>query len=146
MLLLIIYVNHTKLHEILSNIIFYRSFIENYDPTSWAGNGPILVTNILENVCNTTKLSKMDRTRCHGFNVYDEKVFYALHYSLVEYSFNEDEIMARDMFELFSNSTLAHMSNALSAGFNITVGSNAAYGLLADTYCPKVYHSCGERF
>lgn len=106
----------------------------------------MLVTAILSDMCKTVILEEMNRTRCQGFNVYDDKEFYALHYSAVSYAFSVNNSEARDIFESFENATLAHMSNALSSDYKIEVDSNAAYGLLAEIYCPKVYHSCGEKF
>lgn len=88
----------------------------------------------------------MTRNNCKGFNVYDPKEFYALHYSIAQDAFATDSSITRGVLKKFENATLAHFSNALTATYQITVDSPAAYGLMAEVYCPKVYHSCGEKF
>lgn len=47
---------------------------------------------------------------------------------------------------LFKDSYVIHFWNKMNKDRTITVGSNQVYGVLADKYCPGVYHNCGSFF
>lgn len=121
-------------------INFSSRFINNYNPNHWSANGPILITNILQKICNTTKTSEMVRENCKGFHIYDASHFYAISYKIYTAALSKDPEKVKEMFALIENSTLAHMSNCFSAGNIVEVDTPVAYGILAELNCPKVYH------
>lgn len=121
--------------------LYSRRFKDHYNPNHWSANGPILITKILQKICNTTETAKMTRDKCDGFHVYDSNNFYAISYAIFPDAFNTDPEKVKSIFKIIQNSTLVHLSNALSADYIVNVDSPVGYGILAEMYCPKVYHS-----
>lgn len=46
----------------------------------------------------------------------------------------------------FSESYVIHFWNRLSKNTTVEVGSNQVYGVLANKFCPGIYHNCGKFF
>lgn len=86
----------------------------------------------------------MTRDRCHSFRVFSPKAFYAIHFKEFRYFFEERHL--DNTIKLLNDSIVVHVWNKFSQTFKVKVGSRVAYGVLADQYCPKVYHNCGEYF
>lgn len=109
----------------------------------WATNGPLLVTRVLQRVCNTTLSKEMTHERC-GFQVLPINTFYAIYYPSFALFF--DPKAAENVFSQVKDSILIHVWNKLSFQSKLKKGSGAAYGLLAELHCNKVYNNCGEDF
>lgn len=86
----------------------------------------------------------MRPTRCHGYNVYPIKKFYAIGWKNWKYFFDEHHL--EDTLSITNESTVIHVWNKFSVNDVIQVGRNVAYGVLAQKYCPKSYSSCGTFF
>lgn len=132
----------------LLNPFFFKFsyFKDNYTPNVWAANGPLLVTNILRNICGTKETIKMTRANCEGFHVYDANYFYAISFYNFFEAFDINPLKVINIFGIIKNSTIAHMSNTLSHGWRVEIGSPVAYGKLAEKYCPNVYNSHHKYF
>lgn len=129
----------------MQNIIF-STFIQNYNPNSWGGNGPDILTKVLKSICNVNYTSEMTRENCDGFKVYDINEFFAISYYIFRDAFERSPDKISSIMKIIKNSTLVHMSNNLSKGFMIEKGTSTAYGILGSTYCPKVYVACRKYF
>lgn len=138
--------NNLKVIVIYNIFVFFRGFIENYNPGHWSANGPILITKVLQDICNTTITSEMTRENCRGFNIYDASHFYAISWQIYIDALSKDPEKVKKMFSIIENSTLIHMSNCFSANNVIQVDTPITYGILAEMNCPKVYHSLSYFF
>lgn len=118
--------------------------MENFDGDAWGNNGPGCITRVLKKVCQTDLIREMTRRRCFGFNVYPAEAFYAVEWD--EWTYFFDEKSKDKAMKLIENSTIVHVWNKLSSMRRVKVGSQVAYGLLAEQYCPKVYAASGEYF
>lgn len=109
--------------------------VSKFNGNSWAGIGPLLITQILKQFC--------DAGKCE-FTKLPIDDLYAIHYSEWEKLFVENET------EMVLNRThdaiAVHFWNKLSFNRTVRVGTDVAYGRLAAAYCPKVYRTCGKYF
>lgn len=106
----------------------------------------MLLTKVLRSVCETRKTIEMTRENCKGFKVYEPSHFYAITYLTFQDALNNDPEIVKKMFKIIENSTLIHMSNKFSKDYIIETHIAHAYGILADMYCPKVFHSLAFYF
>ncbi|CAD7012810.1 unnamed protein product [Ceratitis capitata] len=130
-------------HEIAEKCL--RDFLINYDGSDWGNNGPGVITRVMNDVCKTANIElMMDTKRCMGFNIMPREAFYAIPWMNWEHFFEAQYLT--ETLELLKNSYVAHVWNKHSKKRHIKVGSNAAYGILAEKHCPKVYAAAGEYF
>jgi lactosylceramide 4-alpha-galactosyltransferase len=86
----------------------------------------------------------MTRQECLGFAVLPQQVFYAIPYTAWRHLFSPSQ--SKQTMNKVEDSYGVHVWNKMSSTENVTVGSEQAYGLLAATYCPRVYSNCGAVF
>ena len=86
----------------------------------------------------------MTREQCAGFAVLQPSVFYEISYHYWRLLFEES--LSNDTLKMVEGSYGVHVWNMMSSQEKITVGSKTAYGLLAQTHCPRVYWNCGLEF
>jgi lactosylceramide 4-alpha-galactosyltransferase len=89
-------------------------------------------------------MTEMTREECSGIAVLPPSVFYSIDYKSWELFF--DESRSDEFLKKVEGSNGVHLSNKFSSHKKITVGSEEAYGLLAQKYCPGVYCNCGPVF
>lgn len=123
---------------------FHSEFKHSFNGEDWGNNGPGVITRILQEICQTKFPALMKRERCGGFKVYPPNAFYAIPWP--KWSWFFDPKLTNKTLELTKDSIVIHVWNKHSINKKVKVGSNVAYGLIADTYCPNVYRSCGEYF
>lgn len=121
-----------------------REFALNFNGNDWGGNGPGVITRVLNKVCSTKTPLYMTRNRCHGFNVYPVESFYAIGWINWNYFFKEEYL--NSTMEATKNSFVVHVWNKHSIKERIRVGGKVAYGIYAEKYCTKVYRSGDEYF
>jgi lactosylceramide 4-alpha-galactosyltransferase len=121
-----------------------RDLLINFNGNDWGNNGPGVITRILHKVCQTTVPDQMDRARCHSFKVFPIEAFYAIRWPDFRYFFEEKYL--NETMAAINQSIVVHVWNKHSRKLSVKVGSNVAYGLLAEEYCPKVYRASGEFF
>ncbi|KAL5283504.1 hypothetical protein ACFFRR_006026 [Megaselia abdita] len=129
-------------HEIADAIL--KDFVINYRGDIWAHNGPSCVTRVFENGLCQVPVSQMTPENCLGFQVLPSEDFFPIGYHNVDLFFDENFLESGE--EIIENSIGVHVWNKLSSGFEVEVGSNVLYGVLAEQYCPIVYSSCGDLF
>ncbi|KAF7992736.1 hypothetical protein HCN44_005080 [Aphidius gifuensis] len=116
-------------------------YLEKYfDGNSWAGNGPAVITKILQKLCKTKKTSEMTLKKCKGFTVYPTEKFYPIHYSEDNLYFDIDDNYK--IMNKIKNSSIISIWGYSKNNRTIKVGSNAPYGLVASKYCPIIYKNC----
>jgi lactosylceramide 4-alpha-galactosyltransferase len=86
----------------------------------------------------------MTSDKCGGFAVLKPSVFYEIPYPYWKQFF--DESVSKGTLQKVEGSYGVHVWNKMSGGEKITVGSETAYGLLAERHCPGVYRNCGPEF
>ena len=62
---------------------------------------------------------------------------------------NDSESQTRDIkskMDLLDDAITIHVWNKLSKHESFKVGDQVPYGLMAEKYCPEIYHNCGETF
>lgn len=96
------------------------------------------MTNSLKFICHQTETTYMTRENCKGFQVYDRDYFFSK-FGLGD-AFDENPKKVKEIFRVFENASLMHMSNTLSRGYKVYVGKTQAYALFAELYCPRVYN------
>lgn len=90
------------------------------------------------------QITQLVTEKCDIFTIYPPKYFYPVYYTQYKVLFKP--MSAKRMDYLFQDSYNIHFWNRVSKTTVIEVGSNQAYGLLADKYCPGIYHNCGKYF
>ncbi|XP_036333100.1 lactosylceramide 4-alpha-galactosyltransferase [Rhagoletis pomonella] len=130
-------------HEIAEKCLL--DFLLNFDGGDWGNNGPGVITRVMNDVCKTSNIElMMEPKRCMGFHVMPREVFYAIPWKKWEYFFEAQYLT--ETLDLLQHSYVAHVWNKHSKQRRIKVGANAAYGILAERHCPKVYAAAGEYF
>ncbi|XP_055375747.1 lactosylceramide 4-alpha-galactosyltransferase [Condylostylus longicornis] len=129
-------------HEIADMCL--RNFQTHFDGYDWGKNGPGVITRTLHEICKTKQIYLMTRSRCFNFNVFQNETFYAVPYTHWKYFFDSDYL--ERTLEMTKNSIAIHVWNRYSSDTPIIVGSNVAYGVIAEKFCPKVYKSSGKYF
>lgn len=99
-----------------------------------------VITNVLKTVCQTVYPYAMTRARCN-FNLFPVGAFYAVK----NWQHFTNETYANDTLAMIQDS-LAVIMHGNKHGDRIRVGSRVAYGMLAATYCPRVYKASGSSF
>lgn len=129
-------------HEIAE--LCLRDFQMHFNGNDWGNNGPGVITRVLNKVCKTKSPTVMTRDRCFGFHVYSKEAFYAVRWLNWSHFFDEKHLDSTLLKT--KDSIIIHVWNKHSKNRPVKVGSNVAYGKLAEQFCPKVYSSCGEYF
>lgn len=126
--------------------LFLRNFQENYQPDTWAHNGPACLVRVLSALCNTTVFEKMpnSRERCHGFEVFSRNAFYEINW--MEWKRFFEEVYADKVIERLKESYMIHLWNHVNANWPLKTDSNAAYIQLAKRNCPRVLSASGKYF
>lgn len=121
-------------------------FQHNFNGTLWGYNGPGVITRVAQKFCGTKNISLLlnDRKRCHGFHVFDDTAFYAVHSAHWRYFFQPEYL--QQALQLTKHSLLVHVWNNISKQLKIKVGSPTAYGKFAEQNCPKAYAAAGLYF
>lgn len=86
----------------------------------------------------------MSPEQCLGFKVYPPSAFYAIPWPKWYMFFDEDKL--NKTMEMIKDSTVIHVWNKHSKQRKLKVGTKAAYGVVAQKNCPKVYLSSGSFF
>lgn len=130
-------------HYIVDLIL--QRFVADFRGDVWAHNGPSRITEVLMNdICKTNNTRLMTYEKCHGFQVFPTDKFYAIHYSNWRFFF--EERFLNTSLSLTKDSLLIHVWNKMSSDMKFKVGTQAAYGVYAERFCPKVYSSIGKFF
>ncbi|XP_075227809.1 lactosylceramide 4-alpha-galactosyltransferase-like [Lycorma delicatula] len=129
-------------HSVLTTCL--ENFRDWFDGKDWSSNGPILLTNALLEFCQVSEVVQVMKSRCNGFHLYPPSVFYPVHFSDWESFLDEGE--SQRIMKQIENSTIVHMWNRLSHDGYVSHGSNQAFSILADKYCPRVYQEVGPNF
>lgn len=117
---------------------------KHFDAQSWSGNGPQILSNIVKEICNTTKQEEMTREKCSGFKVLPTKDCYAIHWPSWGLFFDENE--AERVEKATKDSFAVHFWNKMSHGASLSTHSGAAYIKIAEQHCPKVLQASGDSF
>lgn len=103
-----------------------------------------VITRVLKTICHVNEPSKMMPEQCLGFKVYAPRGFYAIPWQKWEMFFDPDKL--NKTMEMTKDSIVIHVWNKHSIKRKLKVNTKAAYGVVADMNCPKVYRSCGDYF
>lgn len=82
--------------------------------------------------------------RCNGFRAYPPNEFYAIPWRNWSMFFEPNQL--QQTLERTKDSLVIHVWNKHSIKRKFKVGTKAAYGVIAERHCPKVYKSCGKYF
>lgn len=124
--------------------MFFRDFIENFRGDTWINNGPGVITRVLYKICKTKNPAEMTSDRCGGFRVYKPQEFYAVTWQ--DWYSYFDGTSTKSTLNVTKDSFAIHVWNKLSTNEIIEVGSNVAYGIIAEKNCPRVYRASGKFF
>lgn len=125
--------------------IFINDMISNFNGHSWGHNGPIMMTRVLQRLCNVTSTTEMvDKGNCLGFHVLDMSFCYPIGgmqaYDLI-YDDRADDAMAK-----VANSLAVHFWNHVTNKMTLKKNQTAAYVQIAHRFCPRVMAAGGEFF
>lgn len=124
---------------------YMNDLIRNFNGSDWGSNGPLLLTRVLQQLCETNETSKMiAKEDCEGFHVLPKKYCYPITGLSWEKLFNED--FSQKSMETSKDSIVVHFWNNLSKHYELRVNSSCAYIQLAKLHCPKVIAMCDEFF
>ena len=123
----------------------FKHLIDHFDPSSWAGNGPDILSNIVKSMCNTKNISLMNRENCQGFRVLPQKDCYEINYPSWKKFF--DSGYFNEAIQLTKDSFAIHVWNYLSASTKLSTKSlNVAYIEYAKEFCPRSLKASGAWF
>ncbi|XP_054281603.1 lactosylceramide 4-alpha-galactosyltransferase-like [Macrosteles quadrilineatus] len=129
-------------HELAAACVHQlRRDFRGYD---WGHNGPGIITNVLQDACQTNNVIKMTPDRCKGFTVFPPRAFYPIPWRQWQLYFNSTR--STETLRKVLGSYAIHVWNKFSSSANVTVGSNQPYGVVASQFCPRVYSSVGSVF
>ena len=129
----------------MKQVFFYLSFRdlrENFDGTDWGNNGPGVLTRVLKEICETSVVKNMNKSKCYGFSVLPIEDCYSIPWVEHQKFFKEqylNEAMAR-----LNDSLIAHVWNKHSETTPLLSTSNVAYIQLAKEFCPNVLESVAK--
>ena len=98
-----------------------------------------MLTRVLKEICQTSEVALMSKSKCYGFSVLPIKDCYTIHWQEHQKFFQEmylNEAMTR-----LNESLIAHVWNKHSETTPLTATSNVAYIQLDKEFCPKVLES-----
>lgn len=112
--------------------------MKNWNGSLWGHNGPLLLTRVLSNLCNTTNIDKMVALgNCDGFHVLKKSICYPIPHSFHKYFFTEqhtDQLLRRITDETIS----VHFWNGLTKDFLVQIHKKSPFMILAKKFCPRV--------
>ncbi|KRT78932.1 hypothetical protein AMK59_8396 [Oryctes borbonicus] len=111
----------------------------NYKYDDWGNNGPGVITRLLQDLCDTKKVSEMVNKNCNGFKVYPPSYFYPIAWNKWKMYFQEEN--SDEVFKLSQFSYTIHVWNKLSFRERLPHSSNASYVWFARKFCPQVYQT-----
>nr|XP_022900701.1 lactosylceramide 4-alpha-galactosyltransferase-like [Onthophagus taurus] len=121
---------------------FLNDLNVEYSPTSWAGNGPYLVSRGVKKLCGTT--SNFSDNNCDYLKIFSENYFFPVYYVVWRHLFEPQ--YAEEVLEITKNSYMVRFWNKLSHELILDVKSNAPYVLLAKKHCPNTFFIQQESF
>lgn len=129
-------------HFIIQHLV--SEFMNTYNGSVYAYNGPGLLTRFSQRLCYTTATANMTRDNCFDFEVLPTKTFYPIGYDAYPPLFNET--LLNQTMDMVKDSYAMHAWNGLIGGSHLKVGTKSALGVMAEQNCPKIYASCGTLF
>lgn len=125
--------------------LFMKALVDNYVPTKFASNGPVLLTSVVKNLCRVDELTDINTTkRCQGFNVVKKDSCYPILADEWKLLWRDDQ--AEKVMQQVKDSMVVHFWNSRSKKKKIDITSNAAYIQIAREFCPKVLATCVDYF
>nr|XP_022907909.1 lactosylceramide 4-alpha-galactosyltransferase-like [Onthophagus taurus] len=119
-----------------------KDFNINYDPKSWSGHGPLLLTKLVSALCNTT--SNFSHNECDYLKIFPENVLFPVSYHNWRHMFHQKYL--NEILEMTKESYLIHFWNKLTHGIILNVKSNAPYLILGKKNCPKTIFNLNKSF
>ncbi|XP_014251175.1 alpha-1,4-N-acetylglucosaminyltransferase-like isoform X2 [Cimex lectularius] len=132
-------------HEYLKRIL--QEVVQNYDPYTWAGNGPVLAGHVLQKFCNMSAVIDwriVGKIPGCNITVHPPKVFYPIEYSSWSTYYNESK--ADYVKEQLKETYVVHVWNHLSRQADVIIGSNQPYGNIAKEHCAPIYWKSKHHF
>ncbi|KAL7047420.1 hypothetical protein ACKWTF_002895 [Chironomus riparius] len=122
--------------------LFIDDLIRNFNGSQWGWNGPLMLSRVLNDLCQTSNVNKMKN--CNGFHVLDDDVCYPISGQKWNKLFEEQH--AIEVLQSVEQSYFVHFWNKLSQNEKIACNSGAAYAQLARKFCPKTFSLCQDYF
>ncbi|XP_068231194.1 alpha-1,4-N-acetylglucosaminyltransferase-like isoform X1 [Palaemon carinicauda] len=144
-----------KNHEFIKRAI--TNFLENFNSTLWANNGPGVVTRVMKEFCQESrdleakifseKKGHKDRSKkwkkkqpkpepCGGVKVIQPHLIYPLYYREWRFIFKPG---FGERFLKVSTAYALHIWNKLSVDSTPQLGDGSIYDVTAKKFCPEVY-------
>lgn len=124
-------------------LCYYR---EKWDGYGWANGGPLLFTELMDKICNTTDVQNMysGKADCNRFTIYPPEVLYPIGWNRWRILFNRS--LRGYVKEKIKDSMSVHLWNHLSHDELIVLKSGQPYEDIARDYCPKVFGTVIDQF
>jgi hypothetical protein len=123
----------------------FRTLARDYNPQSWTGNGPEMLTSTIRSFCDNKDILQNNYTTCDNFTAIPCTKCYPLHFRNWEYFYEEK--YRDDVLDILTKegSYFVHVWNKMHswAGdkYKLAFNANTAYVQLAKVYCPKSYET-----
>lgn len=114
-----------------------------FNPNLYLQNGALLVTKVLNSMCNGTALDQMTPQICNGFSVLNKSVCYPVWTEKNDdfFSFRKND----ETMKLLNNSHMVNFWNSQTIDLKLGDKEESIYDSLAKTYCPRLF-SVTENF
>ncbi|CRL02182.1 CLUMA_CG015717, isoform A [Clunio marinus] len=124
---------------------FADDLIKNFKGYEWSQNGPLLITRVAQDLCNTKNTNEMvAKEDCKGFHVLPQNFCYPVTFS--DYNQLMNDSMADSIMKIVEQSLTVHFWNAKTKRIKLKKTQKAAYIQLAKQFCPKVMTIDSEYF
>lgn len=131
------------------NIFYYsnRNFTEHYKTEVWWANGPVLVTDVIAQICRTRNFTHTKPKLCWGLKIYQPSAFYPILHTHWDDFFETDKKKLKKLEEMVKDSIAIHFNNLVSHKVKILKSKPTnIYRMLAEKNCPKVMKASGNEF
>ncbi|KAJ8728400.1 hypothetical protein PYW08_016785 [Mythimna loreyi] len=108
-----------------------------YKEDKWRYGSSVLLTSVLQKLCNTSNVTLMSAVRCQGFKVLNTEMFFPVR------GFQVKQYFAHKKLEV-GNPYAHHFFDEITARLNVT--PNSVYAKVAKKYCPTIYEIYGDKF
>lgn len=129
----------TSFFSLFFLVRIFSEVINTFNGSSFIANGPRMLTRVFQQICKTANRTQWTVEQCHGLKTQPKEVFYPISWTDFMLYFDPEKL--HEVLEITRNASVIHVWNDRSKSIWNPIGTKNAYHVLAQKYCPKIYHS-----
>ncbi|NXU57973.1 A4GAT galactosyltransferase, partial [Turnix velox] len=127
------FLSFTPKHEFME--LCMQDFVDNYDGSIWAHQGPALLTRVFKKWCSISNIQ--NNMSCKGVCALSPEAVYPIHWEDWKKLF--EVISSSERHKLLKNTYAVHVWNKLSHETRLDITSQAFLAQLYSQFCPATY-------